>query len=80
MELWYVVKYIETDQNSLGINEITKRKLGKCFGKDTPIRMYDGSVKMVQDIMEGELVCPFSYIQFTIKQYLSTFFKPLHQI
>lgn len=29
MELWYVVKYIETDPNCLGLNEITKRKLGK---------------------------------------------------
>jgi hypothetical protein len=29
MECWYVVKYIETDPNALGLNEITKRKLGK---------------------------------------------------
>lgn len=29
MELWYVVKYCETDPNCLGLNEITKRKLGK---------------------------------------------------
>lgn len=29
MELWYVVKYCETDPNCLGPNEITKRKLGK---------------------------------------------------
>lgn len=29
MECWYVVKYTETDPNSLGLNEITKRKLGK---------------------------------------------------
>jgi hypothetical protein len=29
MECWYVVKYIETDPNALGMNEITKRKLGK---------------------------------------------------
>lgn len=29
MEAWYVIRYIETDPNSLGINEITKRKLGK---------------------------------------------------
>jgi len=28
-EAWYVVKYCETDPNCLGINEITKRKLGK---------------------------------------------------
>jgi len=29
---------------------------GKCFGKGTRIRMYDGSVKNVEDIGEGELV------------------------
>lgn len=29
MEAWYVVRYCETDPDSLGINEITKRKLGK---------------------------------------------------
>ncbi|MES2287375.1 MAG: hypothetical protein V4547_16905 [Bacteroidota bacterium] len=29
MEAWYVVKYCETDPNCLGVNEITKRKLGK---------------------------------------------------
>lgn len=29
MELWYIVKYCETDPNCLGLNEITKRKLGK---------------------------------------------------
>lgn len=29
MELWYVVKYCETDHNCLGINFITRRKLGK---------------------------------------------------
>ena len=23
---------------------------GKCHGKDTPILMYDGSVKMIQDV------------------------------
>lgn len=56
MEAWYVVKYCETDPDSLGINEITKRKLGKCFKINTLIRMYDGSVKKVQDIEDGDLV------------------------
>lgn len=27
---------------------------GKCLGKDTPVLMYDGTVKMVQDIVPGE--------------------------
>ena len=29
---------------------------GKCHSKDTPIIMYDGSIKMVQDIMVGDLL------------------------
>lgn len=29
---------------------------GKCLGKDTPVMMYDGSIKMVQDIRTGELL------------------------
>lgn len=29
MEAWYVLKYCETDPDCLGLNEITKRKLGK---------------------------------------------------
>ncbi len=29
---------------------------GKCLGKDTQVMMYDGSIKMVQDIKEGELL------------------------
>lgn len=29
---------------------------GKCLGRDTPIRMFDGSIKMVQDINVGDLL------------------------
>ena len=29
---------------------------GKCLGKDTPVMMYDGSIKMVQDIQTGEFL------------------------
>jgi superfamily II DNA or RNA helicase len=29
---------------------------GKCLGKDTPILMYDGSIKMVQDIQVGDVL------------------------
>lgn len=28
----------------------------KCFGKGTPIRMYDGSVKKVEEIVDGDIV------------------------
>ena len=30
--------------------------LGKCLGRDTPILMYDGTIKMVQYIIKGELL------------------------
>lgn len=29
---------------------------GKCLGKDTPILMYDGSIKMVQDVQVGDVL------------------------
>jgi len=35
-------------------------KMGKCFGKDTKVRMYDGSVKVVQEILAGDLVMALS--------------------
>ncbi|MFN0203923.1 MAG: replicative DNA helicase, partial [Bacteroidia bacterium] len=30
--------------------------MGKCLGKDTPILMYDGSIKLVQDVKVGDLL------------------------
>ena len=29
---------------------------GKCLGKDTPILMYNGSIKMVQDVLVGDVL------------------------
>ena len=29
---------------------------GKCLGRDTPVMMFDGTIKMVQDITRGELI------------------------
>jgi superfamily II DNA or RNA helicase len=29
---------------------------GKCLGKDTPVMMFDGSIKKVQDVRTGELI------------------------
>lgn len=29
---------------------------GKCLGKDTPILMYDGSIKLVQDVQVGDVI------------------------
>jgi len=33
-----------------------KAQSGKCFGKNTPVLMYDGSVKNVQDVKVGDLL------------------------
>jgi hypothetical protein len=53
---YYVWEYCVEDERCAGLVDIERRRMGKCLGKDTPIRMYDGSVKMVQDIREGDLV------------------------
>lgn len=42
-------------QLEFGIFKLTTGA-GKCLGKDTPVMMFDGSVKMVQDIRVGELL------------------------
>jgi hypothetical protein len=38
------------------LKRYTMDEAGKCFGFNTAIRMYDGSIKMVQDIKDGEYV------------------------
>lgn len=35
---------------------VSRPKVGKCFAKGTKILMYDGTIKKVEDIKEGELV------------------------
>lgn len=54
--VWFFWEYCAEDPKSFGMLYLTGRRSGKCFGIDTSIRMYDGSVKMVQDIAEGEQV------------------------
>ena len=34
----------------------TEAHVGQCFGRNTPVLMYDGSIKMVQDVANGDLV------------------------
>lgn len=55
-DYYYVLQYCIEDPNCLGLIEVTKRKEGKCFAAGTKIRMYDGSVKNVEDVIEGDLV------------------------
>jgi len=48
----YISKFTPYDSMLLYHNVGT----GKCHAKDTPILMYDGTIKMVQDIQRGELL------------------------
>src|SRR5690606_19622437 len=31
-------------------------EVGKCFGRGTRIRMYDGSVRSIEDVKEGDMI------------------------
>jgi hypothetical protein len=46
--------YNPNSKSSLGL--IGPPGVGKCLGKDTPILMYDGTIKMVQNIITGDLL------------------------
>lgn len=56
LEFFYCLEYCIQDPNSLGLVEVTKRRSGKCLKINELVRMYDGSVKKVQDIKDGEYV------------------------
>lgn len=52
----YQIEAIKKGINSeVGIFDIPTGG-GKCLGKDTPVMMFDGSIKAVQDIKVGELL------------------------
>jgi hypothetical protein len=82
MEFWYLVKYIETDPNCLGLNEITKRKLGKtaklgCWLYERTSRMsnhHSGfqskSDPDAEEVMLKAIVLPW--------QKLPDFFRPIY--
>lgn len=82
MELWYVVKYCETDPNCLGLNEITKRKLGKtarlgCWIYERTSRARNQHAGLqsktdddAQEVMKKAIVQPW--------QKLPDFFRPIY--
>ena len=85
MELWYVVKYCETDPNCLGLNEITKRKLGKtarlgCWLYERtsrpPFNQHAGLQSKADDdaeeVMKKAIVQPW--------QKLPDFFRPIYDL
>ena len=48
------MKHVESGSGG-GILEVPCGR-GKCLGKDTPILMYDGTIKKVQDICTDDLI------------------------
>jgi len=83
MEFWYVMKYCEEDYDCLGLNEITKRKLGKtaklgCWLYDRtskpPYNQHAGIQSKADDdaeeVMKKALVQPW--------QKLPDFFRPIY--
>ena len=48
------LKHVSCGSNG-GVLEVPCGR-GKCLGKDTPVLMYDGSIKSVQDIIVGDLL------------------------
>lgn len=58
-ELGSVIEYRSSGAGAYDqavLHSVLFEEPGKCHGKDTPIKMYDGSVKMVQDVKVGELL------------------------
>ena len=49
------LNHVSTGTGGGGILEVPCAR-GKCLGKDTPILMYDGSIKMVQDVVVGDVL------------------------
>jgi len=45
----------ETERDGCGLLEIPCGR-GKCLGYDTPILMFNGSIKMVQNIQKGDII------------------------
>jgi hypothetical protein len=49
-----IMKGMTKSPNNRGLLVYHSTGSGKCHSKDTPILMYDGSIKMVQDIIVGD--------------------------
>ena len=56
LHFFYFLEYCVQDPNCMGMIEVTKRRQGKCLKINELVRMFDGSVKKVQDIKDGEYV------------------------
>lgn len=52
-QYFYVWEWAKGNPNCYGFCETTKRR---CFSKGTKVRMYDGSIKEIQNIITGDFV------------------------
>jgi len=50
------IEILNVDKNYFQISSYGGTRIGKCEGKDTPILMYDLSIKKIQDIEVGDLL------------------------
>ena len=58
MQIMQMLGQLVTNPQAIGTAIAIKGPMGtgKCHGIDTPILMYDGSIKMVQDIIVGDVI------------------------
>lgn len=49
---WYLL--LRNIQSQVNTMMVGPTGTGKCLGKDTPVLMYDGTIKMVQDVVVGD--------------------------
>lgn len=50
----FISRILETIKENGSCIACSSTGSGKCFSKDTPILMYDGNIKMVQDVVVGD--------------------------
>jgi len=56
IDRFYFRALCETDPVCMGYIILGPRGYGKCLGYNTPVLMYDGTIKMAQDIVDGDVV------------------------
>lgn len=85
MEVWYVIKYCETDPNCLGLNEITKRKLGKtarvgCWGYERTSKLPTNQHCGMQSKSDDDILEVMKKAVVTPWQKLPDFFRPIYDL
>jgi len=58
---WHHIEWGNLVQTYKKLSIIAARDHGKCVGRNTPILMHDGTIKLVQNIIVGDLVMGMDY-------------------